>query len=105
MITTTNLLADIRDGKLDASLDEIKDLVRCRQEDIKDAEARKLRYTIKVGDTVYFTNEVRPTYLQGVPAIVRKFNPKKIVIDLLKPAGRFHKGVICPPSMLTDVKP
>lgn len=104
-VTYTDFVSSVICGELDSTLDRMIETIRCRQELLKDKQAQMLRCTIKVGDTVYFSKTCRPTYLRGVKATVRKFNPKKIVVDLFQPAGRFHKGIICPPTLLTTIAP
>jgi hypothetical protein len=103
--TFTDLATDIITGNLDSDLSRIVEAVRERQHEIKDKQARVLRLSLEPGATVYFVSTCHPTYLRGVKAIVRKLNPKKVVVDLLQPAGRFHKGIICPPTLLTTTKP
>lgn len=100
----TEFSKNLNAGHFDSLLQEVSELTSHRRMVLKDKAARKLRAEFSVGDTVYFVSTCRPTYLQGVAAVVSKFNPKKIVVDLLKPAGRFHKGIICPPTLLTTEK-
>jgi len=99
------LLASIKIGALDTEMDAISNAVSIRRDAIKRIKEINLRAAISEGDTVWFSMSANPSYLRGVKATVRKFNPKKIIVDLPSPVGRFHKGIICPPSLLLTEKP
>lgn len=99
------LVASIKIGALDAEMDAIANAVSIRRDAIKRIKDINLRAALAEGDTVWFGMTVNPAYLRGQKAIVRKFNPKKIVVDLPAPIGRFSKGIICPPSILCTEKP
>jgi hypothetical protein len=100
-ITYGDLIGSIFDGSLDADLSNIVDAIRSRQSDIKDKAASVLRFSLKIGDTVILNDTCNPAYIRGEKAIVRKFRTKKIVIDLLRPCGKFHKGIGCPLSIVS----
>lgn len=62
---------------------------------------QKLKFSLQVGDIVFLKDTAKPTYIAGAKAIVTKINREKVVIDLDKPAGRFHRNINCPLSLLT----
>ena len=100
-ITNRDIIESIISGDQDDDLSKLIEVIRTRQSDIKDKEARMLRFTLKVGDTVIFNDTCKPTYLRGEKAIVKKFRTKKIEVDLLRPRGRFYKGIGCPLSLVS----
>lgn len=93
-------IADIQDGKLDDDLDIITEAIRDRR---KLLASRKV-IGIKPGDTVQFSDNIRPKYLVGRTATVVKRNTKSIVVSCPDdPAyGRFQnsKNVRCPNDLI-----
>lgn len=69
----------------------------------KDQDAVALRCELQVGQTVWL-KAGKPAYLNGAEAVVVKINRERVVIDLVKPAGKFFKGVTTPVSLLSTVK-
>lgn len=100
-VNILDLTRAIRNGDLDASLSSIGSALKCRREELTLAKRRSLT----VGDTVYFTNTVKPSYLVGQAAKVTKINVKRIIVNLLNPIGRFDNGVRCPLSIIQMEKP
>jgi hypothetical protein len=88
-------------GDLDANLDALKQAIKTRE----GMKAIQLKSELSIGDTVYFTNKVRPAYMAGAAATVKEINRVRIVVDLVKPAGRFNKNVTVPVELVTTVKP
>lgn len=66
----------------------------------RDLATRKLKFTLKVGSKVKINHTAKPRYLVGASATVVKINQTKVVINLDKPCGRFHKSVACPISLI-----
>jgi len=66
----------------------------------KQITALQLKASLVIGQTVYLTSG-KPAYLNGAKAFVRKINRERIVIDLEKPMGKFHKNITCPISLLS----
>ena len=69
----------------------------------KKSQSQKSFYTLKVGDKVRFLSNSRPAYLRGMEGKVVAKRQTKLVIDLDEPAGRFHRGIITPPSLIEKV--
>lgn len=105
-ITSTDLLKDITMGKFNSEeLDAIFQAVKFQKETDKDIAARRLGRSIKKGDHIWFNESTRPTYIIGCEAVVVKVNPKKIVVDLVKPTARFHRNVTVSLSLITTKNP
>jgi uncharacterized protein YkvS len=96
-ITIKEVRTAILSGALDADIPAIKAALEGRKEML----ATAMRSSLSVGDTVTFTDTCRPTYMRGLKATVIKINRERVVVDLLKPAGRFHKNITCPVSILS----
>lgn len=82
-------------GEHDHELDMIMQAASARRKDIAAAK----RFELKRGDTVKFSDHIRPRYLIGLEATVAKVNQKSVVVDCPDdPAyGRFAgvRGVRC----------
>lgn len=100
-MTVNDIKTAIINGQLDAALDLLKQTIKTRE----GMKALQLKNELSIGDTVYFTSKVRPTYLVGAPATVKDINRVRIVVDLVKPAGLFNKNVTVPVELVTNVKP
>lgn len=100
-MNVATICKEIVDGTVtDEQLDQIRRAIEGRKEVI----AAKMRVSLVVGQTVWFNDKVRPTYMQGKPAVVRKINRERIVVDLNQPCGRFHKGVTVPLTLVSAVE-
>ena len=88
-------------GELDNELDGLTQAISFR----RSQQVNQTRINLSVGQHVWFNQSVRPTYMVGAEAIVKKINRKRIEVDLLEPAGRFHKGVRATLSIITTTKP
>jgi len=70
----------------------------------KDVKRQTQRSTIKVGDAVRLTDQVRPIYMQGRTAKVVQVNRTRFVIVLDVPAGRFHGRVTVPMTLIEKIE-
>ena len=106
-IASTNITADLIEGKLDSHLDTISDLIRERKRILAVVAGRELRRGVKVKQHLWFTSTVSPSYLAGREVVVTKVNPKRVKVKLVDGAiGRFSGGPInCPMSILTATAP
>lgn len=95
-----NILDTILGGQADADLAAIRDAVKQREAIL----AQRALSDIKAGDTVAFSDLIRPKYLAGMTATVTRVNPKSMVVDCPVDAayGRFSgaKSVRCPKSLI-----
>lgn len=82
-------------GSLDAHLDEMSRIIQIR----RDVTAPQVWDFIE-GQTVRFNNRVNPKYLRGAEAVVKKINRTRIVVDLVKPQGRFNKNITVPLTLI-----
>jgi hypothetical protein len=102
-ITYTDAVSAIITGELDADLSRLTQAIQNRKRLISATNVAVLKSTLKVGDKVRLTMTANPSYIRGVEAVIRKFKTKKVVIDLVRPAGRFHKNIVCPLDILEAV--
>jgi hypothetical protein len=97
---STTLLDSIIGGAHDSDLDAIVGAIRDRQKIL----AARTVAAIKPGDTVRFSNEIRPRYLVGKTATVVKVNRQSVVVNCpADPAyGRFEgaRNVRCPNALI-----
>lgn len=104
MPTLPQHVIDILDGKYDENLDGIAEALRTRRATL----VQRNVVGIKPGDTVKFSDSIRPKYLAGMAATVVKRNAKSIVVDVpADPAyGRFSgaRGVRCPNSLIAGAQ-
>lgn len=70
----------------------------------KEVAKAKMRVDLVVGQTVWFNEKVRPTYLKGAAATIKKINRERVIVDLVKPTDRFHKGVNVPLTLISTVE-
>lgn len=96
-LTANTIAGLIYGGQLDEHLNRIAGSVRNRVT----ALANDKRDEMKIGDVVYFNSKVRPAYLAGEAVRVVKFNPKKLVVDLVNPSGKWNKNVRVPLSLIS----
>ena len=106
---------DAKDIALNVSAD---DIVVAIQLGIGDDKLREIEHAIKrrkrtqlvafrPGQKVKLTGEVRPQYLVGATATVKRVNKTRVVVDFDpgQQLGRFGSGrdVTCPPAILEPV--
>lgn len=95
-----SVASDIILGSHDAELESIISAAKDRQDTIKMAGL----VDIKRGDTVEFSDAIRPRYMIGLTAKVAKINPKSITVDCPDDLayGKFAgaKGVRCPKTLI-----
>lgn len=98
-----NVIDVIRRGNFDSDLDKISEVIRERR---KRVEQRKL-HTLEEGQTVWITEQTRPTYLIGLEAEIIEINRARAVIKLKKGSvGRFGgERIKVYPHHITPVKP
>lgn len=94
---------DILNGECDGKLlDQLEDAIRERRASL----ANRRRFKLAKGDTVTFSDVIRPKYLVGLKATVEKVNPKSVVVSCPDDAsyGRFRnaKNVRCPFALIAD---
>lgn len=93
-------LLSIINGESDSELDAIAEAVRTR----KHALASINVVSVSHGDTVRFSDRIRPKYLVGLTAEVVKRNPKSVVVNCPSDLryGRFSgaRNVRCPNDLI-----
>lgn len=77
-------------GYFDDKIETLLQTVRLRRDEIDSLAAFKKKHALKIGQPVWFNERTRPTYLQGVKAIVDDINRTRIVVRLDQPTGRFR---------------
>lgn len=82
-INYSELVTAIVTGKLDSHLPELASLIRDR----RDVAAKKLAFTIKVGDVVTLCN-IRPAHLNGQRAKVTQVNRTTVTVKFEKDADK-----------------
>jgi len=95
------LLDVITAGELDEHLAAIADAVHARRQVLHTVRAARAIAELCVGDTVIFTNKIRPRYLQHELAEVTEVDDRTVTVQLWRPVGRFGEGELrCPPLAL-----
>ena len=98
------LLDQIAAGELDEHLAAIADAVHARRELLFTVRAATAIAELCVGDTVMFTNRVRPRYLERELAVIEELDDHWVTVRLWRPVGRFGAGTLrCPPLALRKV--
>lgn len=90
-----NFAVPITNGQCDEFLNAI---ILCAQ-DRQKALSTKI-YQCYAGQRVRFSSNVNPKYLAGVEGTVSKVNRTKVVVDLDKKTGRFHRNIATPLAMV-----
>lgn len=92
------LLEQIAAGELDQQVAAIADAVRARLELLHTVRSANAIAELSVGDTVIFSAEVRPHYLEHELAVIEAVDDQSVTVRLWRPVGRFADGTIrCPP--------
>jgi hypothetical protein len=95
------LLDAIAAGELDAHLVAIADAVDARRQLLHTVRSAQAIAELCVGDTVMFTNRIRPQYLEHELAEVTAVDDHLVSVRLWRPVGRFREGEVqCPPLAL-----
>ncbi len=95
------LLDAITAGELDEHLVAIADAVHARRHLLHTVRAARTIAELCVGDTVMFTNLIRPRYLEHELAEVTAVDDHTVTVRLWRPVGRFSEGELrCPPLAL-----
>jgi hypothetical protein len=96
------LLDAIAPGELDEHLVAIADALHARRQLLHTVRsARAIAAKLRVGDTVIFTNRIRPRYLEHELAEVTEVDDCMITVRLWRPVGRFgERDLRCPPLAL-----
>ncbi len=104
MFEKEEVATGIATGKFDDILDHLELSITVRREAI----AAQLSRSLTVGDTVEFTDDIRPKYLIGKTATVEKINRKTITVscpdDPSYKRYRNSKGVRCPNTLISKVE-
>lgn len=95
------LLDAITAGELDAHLVAIADAVYARRQLLHTVRSAQAIAELSVGDTVMFTNRIRPRYLEHELAEVTEVDDRTVTVRLWRPVGRFGEDELrCPPLAL-----
>jgi len=95
------LLDAITAGELDEHLVAIADAVQARRQLLHTVRSAQAIADLCVGDTVMFTNRIRPRYLEHELAEVTEVDDRTVTVRLWRPVGRFGEGELrCPPLAL-----
>ncbi len=95
------LLDAVAAGELDHHLVAIADAVHARQQLLHTVRSAQALAELCVGDTVVFTNRIRPRYLEHELAEVITIDERSVTVRLWRPVGRFREGHLrCPPLAL-----
>lgn len=104
MFDRENIITAIHSGELDDIISTIELAIKVRREQI----ATQFSRSLTVGDTVEFTNEIRPKYLIGKTATVEKINRKTVTVSCPDDPSykRFmnSSGVRCPNTLIRKVE-
>jgi len=91
-------------GKFDDILDHLELSINLRREEV----AAQFSRSLTVGDTVEFTDDIRPKYLIGKTATVEKINRKTVTVacpdDPSYKRYRNSRGVRCPNTLIRKVE-
>ncbi len=86
------LLDAIAAGELDQHLVAIADAVDVRQRLLHTVRSARAIAELSVGDTVMFTNRIRPRYLEHELAEITAVDDRTITVRLRRPVGRLGDG-------------
>lgn len=96
-MNANDILLEISSGRLDKSLDDIRDAVTARL-------SRSIARALRPGDAAFFAPNVNPAYLRGKEVIVRDFGRTRIKVVLKVPEGRFQGIITCKPNQLRTTR-
>ena len=95
------LLDAITAGELDEHLVAIADAVHARRQLLHTVRSARAIAELCVGDTVMFTNRIRPRYLEHELAEVTEVDDRTVTVRLRRPVGRFgERELRCAPLAL-----
>lgn len=81
-------LMSLEVGHIDELLDTFEHVIRKRKEAVAAAKAA----TLRVGDQVTISNNVKPKYLAGARCEVIGYENGQVKVKMLEGRGRFHYG-------------
>jgi hypothetical protein len=100
------LLDAIASGELDGHLVAIADAVHARRELLHTVRSATAIAQPCVGDTVMFSGNVRPRYLEHELAVITELDEHWVTLRLARPVGRFRDGELrCPPLAVRKLGP
>ena len=95
------LLDVITAGQHDEHLVAIADAVHARRQLLHTVRSARAIAELCVGDTVMFTNRIRPRYLEHELAEVTEVDDRRVTVRLWRSVERFGEGELrCPPLAL-----
>jgi hypothetical protein len=101
----TDITNSIINGNCDGHLEDIREALHRREKRIGQ---RKMN-TMEEGQSVWFSDESRPTYLIGVECKVVEIRRKRVVVRAINQdaasLGRFAGRIIAYPNHLLTTKP
>ena len=98
------LLDAIAAGELDEHLVAIADAVHARRQLLHTVRSARAIAELCVGDSVVFTNRIRPRYLEHELAEVTEVDDRTVTVRLWRPVGRFgERELRCPPLALRKI--
>jgi hypothetical protein len=104
MFDKDDISVQIVSGKFDDILDHLEWAINMRREEV----AAQFSRSLTVGDTVEFTDDIRPKYLIGKTATVEKINRKTVTVacpdDPSYKRYRNSRGVRCPNTLIRKVE-
>jgi hypothetical protein len=100
-IPERHLLDQIAAGELDQHLVAIADAVHARRELLHTVRSATAIAELCVGDTVIFTSQIRPRYLEHELAVIEELDDHWVTVRLRRQVGRFRdRRLRCPPLAL-----
>jgi hypothetical protein len=104
MFKKEEVATNIATGEFDDILNHLELSISVRREQLASQFSRSL----KVGDVVEFTSDIRPKYLIGKTATVEKINRKTVTVscpdDPSYKRYRNSRGVRCPNTLIQKVE-
>ncbi len=93
------LLDAITAGELDEHLVAIADAVHARRQLLHTVRSAQAIAELCMGDTVMFTNRIRPRYLELELAEFAAVDDRTVTVRLWRPVGRFGEGELRSPPL------
>lgn len=89
-------------GMIDVHLPHLVNIINNRLKEIRPKPLTITIDSVRVGDKVKFNSKVRPTYLRGATATVKKVNRQRVKVVLDTPMGRFGSRMINTPVTILN---
>lgn len=83
-----------------AQVDEVIALALARRKELSKLAGAAQFAALKVGDKVRIIPTAKPKQLAGRTGVVTEKKITKVMIDLDRPVGQYHRNVVCPPDLL-----